>query len=541
MHAAWLVRSRQMETRFKFYLAILGYDRRDRSLSHKIYLGYAALFFSIWGFAVMSLLASSGAVLLVQLNPLQPAGAAARLAFLALIVWTLVSLYQVIHRSPLVFSEDDAYLICQTPINRQKVVLAWFPADWLETALVFAAGAVVLGFSLSELSLSARPGITDIPAYAASGLRAMVPIVLAQMGIHALLWAVGCLRLRGERNPRWLRPAALALILLGGGSLAWSLIQGGMMAGFPATVNAVYGALLLTLRASFGQVALLPGLGAALITTLAGLAVLWLCADRVNLSRAAQETHDLQAVQAASQVGAVDLAQELLDRRRLGTSHTPARLPAYPGPRAMLWKDMLQSLRLLQPMDFINWAVVAGSALGAALLPTWQGRSLALLFWVIAASQRGNTRLHRDLAQWGILRQLPFSTSRLLLAELAPAWLLILVISGLCLLPLIGQPGLFWAAVVLLPSVSAGVILLGAHDIIHQANTAALLVGYAPEVSARGAGLGLLITAVPIGLVYWLNTHTLPPAASLLLAAGTSAAVTLAVWRITTRAFTAIE
>ena len=39
MRAAWLVRSRQMVSDFAFWLAIIGYNRRDRSLSHRIYLG----------------------------------------------------------------------------------------------------------------------------------------------------------------------------------------------------------------------------------------------------------------------------------------------------------------------------------------------------------------------------------------------------------------------------------------------------------------------------------------------------------------------
>jgi hypothetical protein len=104
------------------------------------------------------------------------------------------------------------------------------------------------------------------------------------------------------------------------------------------------------------------------------------------------------------------------------------------------------------------------------------------------------------------------------------------------------QPGLLGAAaLILLLPVSASVILLGAHDVIRQANVATLMVGRAPEVSARGAGLGLLITALPIGLIYGLCTQAVPLEMSLIMATGINLGLALAIWRITAVALQEIE
>jgi len=55
--AVWLVRSHQIAGDLRYWLTYIGYDKRDHSLSHKIYLGYATVFFSIWGFATLAWLA----------------------------------------------------------------------------------------------------------------------------------------------------------------------------------------------------------------------------------------------------------------------------------------------------------------------------------------------------------------------------------------------------------------------------------------------------------------------------------------------------
>lgn len=201
MHAAWLLRAKQMESRFAFWLAAIGYNRRDRSLQHRIYLVYALVFMTGWVFAVFTLFAGSGAGLLKALNPANPAAGAAGLALKLALAWTAFSLVRASRRSPFVFSEDDAYLVCQTPLDRRAVAMTWFPADWLESALPFWAGLVTLGFSLAELGLKGQATAMDIPSYVLTGLRALGAFLPVQLGLLALLWAFGALRLSGSGEP----------------------------------------------------------------------------------------------------------------------------------------------------------------------------------------------------------------------------------------------------------------------------------------------------------------------------------------------------
>ena len=65
MNAVWLVRERQVGSRMSFWTAIVGYDPRDHSRSHQIYLVYVIIFFSLWGFAMLALIADWGAAVLM--------------------------------------------------------------------------------------------------------------------------------------------------------------------------------------------------------------------------------------------------------------------------------------------------------------------------------------------------------------------------------------------------------------------------------------------------------------------------------------------
>ena len=120
MGAVWMVRSRQLFTSFRFWLALFGYNPRDHSFSQKLYLVYAAIFYLLWTFAVLSLFAGGAAQVLASLqNLLGPAStgissvaniapAASLVGWLGLVIWWLIAAYTAARRSPLNFSEEDA-------------------------------------------------------------------------------------------------------------------------------------------------------------------------------------------------------------------------------------------------------------------------------------------------------------------------------------------------------------------------------------------------------------------------------------------------
>ena len=144
--AVWLVRSHQIAGDLRYWLTYIGYDKRDHSLSHKIYLAYATVFFSIWAFATLALLATFVGGILTALaaglgsaqgTGAQLAQAAAGVLALALLGWWLYTGYKAGRSSPMTFSEDDAALICQTPVSRPAVALLWMLGAWIRRGRPF--------------------------------------------------------------------------------------------------------------------------------------------------------------------------------------------------------------------------------------------------------------------------------------------------------------------------------------------------------------------------------------------------------------------
>ena len=109
----WL-RSRQEISELNFWLSIVSYDPNDESLNNRIYLVYLVLFFSVWIFVTLTFFASGSAMLLSLLNAQDPGKAAVLIIGIVLAIWNLVRLYNALRRSPVEFSEEDSYLLCQT-------------------------------------------------------------------------------------------------------------------------------------------------------------------------------------------------------------------------------------------------------------------------------------------------------------------------------------------------------------------------------------------------------------------------------------------
>ena len=141
MNAVWMVRSRQLASQMRFWVALVGYNPKDRSIGQNIYLVYLVVFFSLWGFAVLALLADLGAGVLILFKGFSPTWTAILIITIVLLVDAFIKGYRASKRSPFIFSDEDAALICQTPVDRRQVALAWMVTDWLVATWPFAACA----------------------------------------------------------------------------------------------------------------------------------------------------------------------------------------------------------------------------------------------------------------------------------------------------------------------------------------------------------------------------------------------------------------
>jgi hypothetical protein len=506
LRAVWMVKSRQIAARLSWWLTLTGYDRRDRSLTQRIYLVYVAVFWIFWLAAVLSLLAGPVATLLKILGGSTLNRIAAGLGALALLIWGLYQLWQASRRSPIVFSEEDAYLICQAPVPAEGVALTWFLGDWIEAAAPFLAGALTVSIALVDSLLAENIHPADLPAYLSAGLRAVLATALAQIGVMALVWAAGALRLQRDRRLRW-QPAALRwLIVATGLGLAYTLARSGLAGLGQGFWHILLWPIGIILGAAFGAAPLGLGIIVGLIWAGLGLVALVWEGASLNLSRAAQETTHKAAIEEAQRYGQTELAQQITLRDRLGSGHHPARLPPGPGVWVLVWKDILQSSRSFKLRGVWNWLVLLGVGLIAILAPDPALRGLMLAIWSVMVGQRVTSRLQKDLGHWSLLRQLPFSSGQLLTAELALRWGLA-VLTGWCVLAIAGTwpTSVRLQAGLLLLCVSAAASLATAYDLLGQARTDRLLNGLSPQNGALSGLLSILCLAIPMGIWFGLG------------------------------------
>ncbi len=522
LRAVWLVRSRAVSAKLRFWLLMAGLDGRPRSLNDRLYLVYVIAFFALWAFALLTLLAGMGANLLALL-PVDPAQAAVTLSALGLVAWLLAVAWGAARRSPLVFSDADGQLLCQTPVPRSQVALVWFLTEWPVAALPAWGVAAVLGYAQAEIALGAAITVEDLPQYLAAGFRALGPVTPLHLAFMALAWSLGVYRLRGDRQVRGLRltllgvAAAVAALWLAGGSS-------------PAT-QALALSLALPLRAAYGTASWGLGLGLSLVPAAGSLALLATVSRRLSLSRAAQETRGLEALRLAPLTGAGEWAAEEAQRRRLGSGRRPTRLPAVPGAPVLGWKRALQLARGLTLRSIGAWLLPGFTALAIVLAPDPGARLWSALIWVFLGVQACAGPLRNDLSRWWILRSLPLPQARSLAAALAAPLALLLATS----LPAIAlgiasnnTAGQLVAS--LLPGAAGVVTAAAALDVLRRARASALIAGVVPGVSSLALLLALIALLPPLGL--YLRMATLGPLPATVAAAVTAVATAaLLGWR----------
>jgi hypothetical protein len=533
MKPVWMVRSRQIAQKLSFWLTFIGYDPRDHSISHRIYLIYASIFMSFWAFAMLSLVSSSVAGVLTISGTSSANEVAVQISLFIFVLWFIFQLWQVSHRSPFVFSEEDAFLICQTPVRREPVALYWLVGDWLGQAWPFWAFGVTLGFALTESQLAGNVVFGDIYLYVIAGIRALSVFLPLHFGLLALLYMVGALRLQRNQERPWIPRLALIAILVTLLGLLGRIVSPESLKWFGPVWHALLLPVAYPLQAAFSAAPWVNGLLLALGITFVGLAALTFAGRNLNLSRAAQESTQREKLETAQRYGMVDQARELKQRERLGLGREPARIPARPGPWILLWKDILQSRYEPVFAQLWSWLILLGTSAGFLLAPDFNSRILILFFWLIFAGQRATARLRTDLRNWWMLRSLPFPAENLLLGELAISWSATVAIAWLAIILWGGGLGASRLSLFLLiPPVCLVLALISAYDILHQCSTGMLLNGNVPGISWRTPVIGLLCLAIPAGVIWWLGPF---------LGFAASGMLAYAAWRMAARKYRSIS
>lgn len=504
----WILFRRRTFSRLVYWCLVLGYDVRDQSLTNRFYFLYFCAFWLAWVLAIFFLLGSSLAGLFSLFPAITPPAVTVLLGAFILAVWAVILLWQVARRSPFIFSEPDAYLLCQAPVHRRSVGVAWFLMDWFVTAFLFATGATIISFALTEAALPHAAGIGDLPAYFASSLRALAVILPLQMGLQAGLWGLGALRLRRDRPPGELLWLRLTILILGL-SLLTALF-------FPGWLAVILTPLILPLHAAFGdglsQLGWLARTGLGWLLLPMGMVVLMAWSERMHLGRAAQETRLQSIIRLHQGVLNFEMGAILRRQNRMAVTHSPSQLPVRSGAWILVWKDVLQSQRSLRLGQVLGWVWVFFLGLGIFLANGWLVQLVVGILWAVSLGALTTDRFRNDLARWWLLRSLRVRNSDLLLAQLGPACGLGLLLGWLVVV-LSGLSFTFgWLAAALLPFLVVNAALGTARDVLDHAKTRVLMTPAlaeenVPRQDIQGVVTVLGSVGLPLGLMAWSSFH----------------------------------
>ena len=512
-----MVRSKQALSNFNYWLAIVGYDIHDRSALTRVYLFYLVAIFSAWTLVVMFYVSNLIA------NTLSPFLASQGIAFtdivttvgmLLLILWSLYSIYKATNRSPLIFSEDDAHLLCQTPVDRRFVTMVWLFGKWPSNVLIIIAFAITTGFALLEIDINNGLKVMSIGHLTVAALKPLCIIIPLHLGLFAVAWAVGVYRLqRDAKRIKVMRLFRIIAVLLA--TTLFVLMLGNIL--FPSFFT-IFHQLLSFLTLPM-YTAFLEGAWGLVFTVTIGLmtislTVLWRNSNNLNLSRAAQETHHFQAQQVAFSIGDFESIHEMKDRERLGSMHMPSKIPSFPGAWMVTWKDIVQSIRTVTISRLWPWVVILLLAFSLTvakeLLNDISSLFLLILYWTLHVGQQTSSRFRKDLGNWWLFHSLPLTARRIILHDVARPIFVTIALTWIALwmssiLGISINPILVFSV----PFIVVGISFSFVFDMLRQSNVSMLLLGQSPGYGLIGLILAIFFITIPIAIFFIVESLAL--------------------------------
>jgi hypothetical protein len=544
-NAVWILRKKQVSSSVRYWLSIAGYDSRDRSLLTQIYLLYLVAFFSVWVLAVVFLVSNfivNTLAPLIEALGITLSAFIISLATLLLFLWASYTLYRASKISPIVFSEDDAYILCQTPVNRRSVTFAWLFSQWPNSALPILAGIFTLAIALLEFDASTGMNILSLGSLVISALKPLSVIMPLHLGLFSAIWVVGVLRLRQDTRTVTLVKFVRVLVLILAVGLTVVLLGSLVTPTSPGLIQQGFLLLRFPMEVAFFQDRWSLGLTISFVFMVTTLAILWLISDGLNLSMAAQETRKSQARVSAMKMGDFDRAREISDLDRLGAMHTPSRILRLHPRWLLVWKAGVQSMRNLTASRLWPWLLLLLVTIPLALPLNGSDLLWVAIYWTLLVGQKTTGKLRDELGYWWLVDSLPLPAKRIVLQNL------VLPISGVISITWIAMwvgdlIGLSPSPIMLcaVPFTVVGISLSIAYDLLRHANVNLLMDGRRPDFGPVGLILALLCLAVPFGLNYVIEHFRLPLAVGLLAVVAIGAVLAGSLLRICGRQLALID
>jgi len=492
----WL-RSRQEKQEIAFWLSY-AYDTKDKSLSNRLYLLYLIIFFSIWWFIVLVLFAEFGAKILNYLTPEDPIYAALILEVLVFALWWLVSSLRAIWRSPVVFTEEDAYLICQMPIKPKNIVLRWLFLPWIKSLLPIALISATIGFSLAEIVfLPVEFSSEMFVNYLGYGFQILLVITPIHFTLFSLVWVIGIWSLNYKRRV----VHVVGLIIC---SLLLSLIL------ISVVISSITENVSLPLGALSGwiQDIFLAGLGRGewvrtflwiLLFALASQLILAMVSTRFSPSRSAQETKFGAMVRSMARYGLLSQAKEMKQMKRLRSRERTFWNPSWEGERALLWKDILQNFRIIRFAKIYRFFLLLSMMASFTLITDVMARLPILTVWTIQIGKITSERVRNDLSRWTITKQLPFSQSKVFLFDIVFTSILGFIgsVAGMVMGSIFAR-SLNLMDILILPGMIVIATGISIFDIVRRSKSSLLMRGQVPQISEWGQVGSVVGVCVPV-------------------------------------------
>ena len=495
MKATHWLRHRQEKSELGYWLSFAAYDQNDRSFLNQAYLIYLFIFLAIWLFVMLVLFAKYGASVLTLISSTNPAAAATTILTVIIAAWNVAAVFASTRRSPVVFSEQDTAHICQTPVDRRKLVLRWMWMPWLKNVILFGLLAFMLGLSLAETRLTGAFTANQLPEYLAYGFRALIAFLPIHLAFFALQWLVGVIRLFKNRQRNWMVFPATGIAL----SLLFVVILSNISVISTPFLRMLASPVSVFMNAGFALTnnPLILPLGG--VFALISLVLLFLSAKGFNLSRASQETRDVEMLTNAARYGFTDLVDQQQLRNRLGSGHKSLSIPGLEKGNGLIWKNYIQAWRSFRWRDLWTGLVLFSITLGLPFLPTFWSRMLAILFWVIQLNPLFVRRLRSDLEAWMITQQLPIVKKELLLNDLLYDLILPFTVSTLAIiLGALITHQFAWGLWLCLPGMLVSIGCSAAFDVLRRSKSSLLITGSVPSTGAQCILFGLVGTAIPM-------------------------------------------
>jgi len=484
---------RQERSELRYWLSFVAYDTRDRSVSNRLYLIYILVFVAIMGMLGLIYAAQGAGRLLLLLNPQEPVKAAMIISLSISLVFFLVQLVMGLRKSPLIFSEDDAQILAQQPVDPSFLSRRWMIKPWLESALFFLLLNLLVAFALSETRLPTTDIAQYLPTYIWTGVR----FTFTLLPLHFISFVgtiiCGLIAMRKRRDISYLLPGLFAGLL---SVTLWIFA----LKGEPASM------LLLPYSVGFG----LGGgllLSVIYLVTIAGLVLLLASiAQNFNPLQAARETAFSHQIASLARYGRLEDIKALTTQKRLGLRRVTRFLPNWQGEKAFIWKLLLQTTRQLTFQEGWKYFIILSAAVSLQLT-IHQGTSfLSAAFWAYAIMRLLTPPLRAYLRQWAIVRMLPHTLEEIARADLLPP---LIAISSLSLVGAV-LGGLFTRTnslglLLALPGMSLSVAGFCYFDLFRKSRTEALAAGIVEDWGL----LGLLLSALGVWLPVWLLSQPL--------------------------------